>query len=109
VEAPPPIKKSANTVETEAGSSGYGNLLHSAFSVYHSPDWWVDTGVNIHVCADISLFSIYQAGRAGWLLVDGERDACGCSWCWFGRSEAYFGEDRATQERASCLLNKELD
>jgi hypothetical protein len=60
---PPPTKKSANTVETEAGSSGYGNLLPSAFSVCHSPDWWVDTGANIHVCADISLFSVYQGGR----------------------------------------------
>jgi hypothetical protein len=35
----PPTKKSANTVETEAGSSGYGNLLPSTFSVCHSPDW----------------------------------------------------------------------
>jgi len=43
--------------------------LPSVFSVCHSPDWWVDTGANIHVCADVSLFSFYQAGRAGSLLM----------------------------------------
>jgi hypothetical protein len=25
--------------------------------------------------------------RTGWLLVDGEQGPCGCSWCWFGRSD----------------------
>jgi transposase InsO family protein len=75
----PPTKKSANTVETEVGSSGYGNLLPSTFSVCHSPDWWVDTGANIYVCADISLFSVYQAGRAGSLLMgNGARAAVRC-------------------------------
>jgi hypothetical protein len=66
---PPPTKKLANTVKTEAGSSGYGNLLPSTFLVCYLPDWWVDTGANIHVCADIFLFSVYQAGRAGSLLM----------------------------------------
>jgi hypothetical protein len=28
--------------------------------VFQSPSWWLDTGANIHVCADISLFSSYQ-------------------------------------------------
>jgi hypothetical protein len=66
---PPPSQKSANTIETEAATPGYGNLLPSAFLVYYSPDWWVDTSANIHVCADIFLFSFYQAGRAGSLLM----------------------------------------
>ena len=22
---------------------------------------------------------------------------CGCTWCWYGRSEAYFGKDRAAK------------
>ena len=39
---------------------GYCNLLPTVLSVCHSPDWWVDTGANIHMCADISLFSSYQ-------------------------------------------------
>jgi hypothetical protein len=66
---PPPPQKSANTVKTEAATSGYGKFLPSVFSVCHSPDWWVDTSANIHVCADIFLFSFYQAGRAGSLLM----------------------------------------
>jgi hypothetical protein len=48
------------------------------FSVCYSLDWWVDTGANIHVCADISLFSFYQVGRAGSLLM-GNGGACGYS------------------------------
>jgi hypothetical protein len=48
-----------NTVETEAGIPGYGNLLPTTFSVCHSPNWWIDTDVNIHVCADAFLFSFY--------------------------------------------------
>jgi hypothetical protein len=34
----PPPQKSANTVETEAATPGYGNLLPSVFSVCYSPD-----------------------------------------------------------------------
>jgi hypothetical protein len=36
---PPPPQKLANTVETEAATPEYGNLLPSAFSVCYSPDW----------------------------------------------------------------------
>jgi hypothetical protein len=43
--------------------------LPTAFSVCHSPDWWVDTSANIHVCADVSLFSFNQVGRASSLLM----------------------------------------
>jgi hypothetical protein len=63
-----PNKKTANTVKTDAGTTGYGNLLPTVLSVCHSPDWWVDTGENIHVCADISLFS-YQVGWTSSLLM----------------------------------------
>jgi hypothetical protein len=52
-----------------AGRSRYGNILPTVLSVCHSPGWWIDTGANIHVCADISLFSSYQAGGAGSLLI----------------------------------------
>ena len=65
----PPVQKSVNTVETEAATSGYRKFLPFAFSVFYSPNWWVDTGANIHVCADFSLFSFYQAGRAASLLM----------------------------------------
>jgi hypothetical protein len=57
-------------VEIEGGTSGYGNLFHTVLSVFNSPDWWVDTRANIHVCADKSLFSSYQVGQAASLLME---------------------------------------
>nr|ABA95374.1 retrotransposon protein, putative, Ty1-copia subclass [Oryza sativa Japonica Group] len=63
-------RKSANMIISEGGgTSGYGKILPTVLSVFHSPDWWVDTGANIHVCADISLFSSYQVGRGSSLLI----------------------------------------
>jgi hypothetical protein len=53
-------------------------LLPTAFSVCHSPDWWVDTGANIHVRADVSLFSFYQVGRASSLLMGNGARAAVC-------------------------------
>ena len=58
-----------NKIEADGGTSGYDNLLHTVLSVCHTPDWWIDTGANIHVCADISLFSSYQVGRTSSLLM----------------------------------------
>ena len=55
--------------EAEGETSGYGNYLPTVFSVYHSPEWWMDTRANVHVCANISLFSSYQAGDTGALLI----------------------------------------
>jgi hypothetical protein len=51
------------------GTPGYVNLLPIVLSVCQSPDWWANTGANIHVCADISLFSSYQCKGAGALLM----------------------------------------
>ena len=63
-------RKSANMVISEArGTSGYGNLLPTVLSVCYSPEWWIDTGANVHVCADISLFSSYQVGGTGSLSM----------------------------------------
>ena len=62
-------KKSANMVVSESGGSGYGNHLPTVFSVCLSPEWWVDTGANIHVCSDVSLFSSYQEQRGCSLLM----------------------------------------
>jgi hypothetical protein len=52
-----------------AETSRYGNILPTVLSVYYSPEWWIDTSANIHVCADISLFSSYQVGGTGSLLI----------------------------------------
>ena len=51
---------SANMVISEpGGTSGYGNSLPIVLSVFCSHEWWVDTGANIYVCVDTSLFSSY--------------------------------------------------
>jgi hypothetical protein len=55
--------------ETAEGTSGYGNILPTILLVCQSPEWWADTGANIHVCADISLFSSYQCKGARALLM----------------------------------------
>jgi hypothetical protein len=52
-----------------AGTSRYGNILPIVLSVCHSPEWWIDTGANIYVCVDISLFLSYQVGGTGSLLM----------------------------------------
>ena len=91
--------------ETGGGTSEYGNSLPFVFSVCLSPKWWMDSGANIHVCADVSLFISYQAGRSGALLM-GNCFAYACSWCWYGRSEVYFEKDDAIKERAACPLHQ---
>ena len=49
--------KSVNvTLSNNDGASGYGNLF-TVLLVCQSTDWWVDTRANMHVCADVSLFS----------------------------------------------------
>jgi hypothetical protein len=65
-------KKSTNIVVSEAkgGISGYDNYLPTVFSVCHSPEWWMDTGANIHVSTDASLFSSYLVNRTGALLME---------------------------------------
>ena len=56
-------------ISEPGGTSGYGNLLPTVLSVFCSPEWWVDTGANIHVCADASLVSSYQVGGTSSLLM----------------------------------------
>jgi hypothetical protein len=53
-------------VISNVGGSGYDNYLPT---ICLSPEWWVHTGANIHVYADISLFSFYQDGRGSSVLV----------------------------------------
>jgi hypothetical protein len=57
------------TTDTEGGTSGYGNHLPIVLSVCNSPEWWMDSGANIHICADVFLFASYQVGRTGALLM----------------------------------------
>ena len=48
---------------------GYG-IFPTILSVCHSPDWLIDTGVNVHVCGDISMFSSYQTAGTSTVLMD---------------------------------------
>jgi hypothetical protein len=43
----------------EVETSGYGNLPY-VLSVFKSITWWLDSGANVHVCSNASLFSSYQ-------------------------------------------------
>jgi hypothetical protein len=54
-------QKTANMVVSSSGdrTSGYGNTPY-VLSVFQSTTWWLDSGANIHVCSDASLFSSYQ-------------------------------------------------
>lgn len=52
----------------EAKMSGYGTIP-TIILMCHSNDWWIDTGANIHVCADISLFSSYQLTQDSSVLM----------------------------------------
>jgi hypothetical protein len=62
--------KSANVVfgDTEMKDAGYG-IFPTILSVCHSPEWWIDTGASIYVCADLSIFCSYQVTRAGSMLM----------------------------------------
>jgi hypothetical protein len=33
------------------------------YSVFQSTTWWLDSGANVHVCSDVSLFSSYQISQ----------------------------------------------
>jgi hypothetical protein len=69
--------KTANMVVSKGGgTTGYGNFLLTVVSVCSSPEWWIYTGANIHVCADISMFSSYQVGRTPSLLMGNCARAC---------------------------------
>jgi hypothetical protein len=55
-------------VTASSADDGYGNFP-TVLSVFQSPSWWVDTGANIHVCAEISLFSSYQGLQGSSVLM----------------------------------------
>ena len=48
--------------------AGYG-IFPTILSVCHSPDWLIDTGANVHVCGDISMFSSYQTAGTSTVLM----------------------------------------
>jgi hypothetical protein len=61
-------KKKVHLVTASSADDGYGNFS-TVLSVFQSPSWWIDTDANIHVCADISLFSSYQGLQGSFVLM----------------------------------------
>ena len=53
---------------TTSNTDGYGNLL-TVLSVFQTPCWWIDTGANVHVCSDISMFTSYQVAQDSSVLM----------------------------------------
>jgi hypothetical protein len=51
------------------GTSGYSNLPYS-FLVFQSTTWWLDSGANVHVYSDASLFSSYQVVRDSSVMME---------------------------------------
>jgi hypothetical protein len=61
-------RKKVNLVTATNADDGYGSLP-TVLSVFQLPSWWLDTGANIHVCADVSLFSSYQLLQGSSILM----------------------------------------
>jgi hypothetical protein len=61
---PQPKQKIVSMVVSSSGGGtrGYGNLPY-VISVFQSTTWWLDSGANVLVCFDASLFSSYQVIR----------------------------------------------
>jgi hypothetical protein len=57
-------QRTVNMVASSSGggTSGYNNLPY-VLSVLQSTTWWLDSGANVHVCSDASLFTSYQVAR----------------------------------------------
>jgi hypothetical protein len=60
--------KDVNMTTLGTTEDGYGSLS-TVLSVFQSMGWWFDTGANVHVCADISMFSSYQAVQGSSVLM----------------------------------------
>ncbi|KAL0421093.1 UNVERIFIED_CONTAM: hypothetical protein Slati_3132200 [Sesamum latifolium] len=46
---------------TSGATEGYVSVQPELLTIYELCDWLIDTGANVHVCADTSLFVSYQA------------------------------------------------
>jgi hypothetical protein len=61
---PQPEQKNTNMIVSSSGDGTSANdNLPYVLSVFQSTTWWLDSGANIHVCSDASLFTSYQVTR----------------------------------------------
>jgi hypothetical protein len=56
---------------TEKGTTGYGKFLPTILSVFQPTEWWVDTGANVHVCANIYMYTSYQDRGSSVMMGNG--------------------------------------
>jgi hypothetical protein len=79
------------------------DIFLAILSVCHSPEWWFDIGANVHVCADISMFSYYHVAHTFSVLVGNDSHATICG---LGIVDLNFtfGKTMRPEERASCPL-----
>jgi hypothetical protein len=61
-------EKKVNLVTATNADDEYGHLP-TVLSVFQSPSWWLDMAANIHVCADVSLFSSFQLLQGSSVLM----------------------------------------
>jgi hypothetical protein len=61
---PQPEQKTTNMVVSSSGggTSGHTNLPY-VLLVFQSMTWWLDSGANVYVCSNASIFSSYQVVR----------------------------------------------
>ncbi|KAK1616127.1 hypothetical protein QYE76_021644 [Lolium multiflorum] len=100
--------KTANVViagDTQMKDVEYG-IFPTVLSVCDSRDWWIDTGVNTHVGMFRCFHVFFLSCRKDLVRADGKRLTCFCSWCWYGKSEVYFGKDHPAEECATRSLHQ---
>ncbi|KAL0302302.1 UNVERIFIED_CONTAM: Retrovirus-related Pol polyprotein from transposon TNT 1-94 [Sesamum calycinum] len=51
----------SSSASTSGATEGYVSVQPELLTIYEPCDWLIDTGANVHVCADNSLFVSYQA------------------------------------------------
>jgi hypothetical protein len=66
----PQLEQNTTNMVTNAedGTSEYGNLPF-VLSVFQSTNWWLDSGANVHVYSDASLFSSCQVIRNSSMMM----------------------------------------
>ncbi|WCJ24899.1 hypothetical protein M5689_006823 [Euphorbia peplus] len=72
-------KPQANMVTIEpsspSSSQRYFVLSPELNIVFDSNDWWIDSGANVHACADKRFFSSYQVSSARFVSMGNESEA----------------------------------
>jgi hypothetical protein len=91
--------KAVNTMTmNNTAKAGYGTILLVTWSTC----WWLDTGANVHVCAEMSLFSSYQVTRDSSVLIGnmshGSVDGV-------GKIDLTFTSGKSVQLRETCSMS----